>query len=161
MGVKSNNVIFNAIKFGNKYTNYTNFTDHFDGSEIDTMVWDLINPANGNISISDSEMSISITNASSQSLLGIMSKNKFPVGSRFTVMLRHISGQHACYVGMFETPPNTIGAHGSTIKGISYYGRAGMIEDTVGSYYDESGSSGYTFISGVNNTTSYYKIEMY
>lgn len=78
MGVKSNNVIFNAIKFGNKYTNYTNFTDHFDGSEIDTMVWDLINPANGNISISDSEMSISITNASSQSLLGIMSKNKFP-----------------------------------------------------------------------------------
>lgn len=75
-------------------------------------------------------------------------------------MLRHISGQHACYVGMFETPPNTIGAHGSTIKGISYYGRAGVASETVGSYRDENGAGGYVFVGGVNDD-SYYKVEMY
>ena len=156
MGIKSKNIIFNNIKFGPKPM--LEFRDDFNGSSINTNMWDIIGSQYGTFSVSNSELTISNTSSSS-SVMGILSKTSFPIGTRFVSRVKHVSGQHSCYIGMFESEPTTIAPHGGAVRGINFYGRASS-GDTIGSYRDENNNSGYVPYNNILGDT-YYKFEMY
>lgn len=146
------------IKVG-KVVDTTLIYDDFNSATIDTDMWYIIGSQYGSISTSNSELTISNTSNTQSNIIGLLSKEKYPVGTRFITRVKHVSGQHVCYVGMFENSPTTIGAHGSATRGISFYGRASSNE-TVGSYRDENDDGGYAFGSYIGVNT-YYKVEMY
>jgi hypothetical protein len=157
MGIKSNNVIFKDIKFEKVIPSVPTYDDFT--SSIDTNMWDVINPEFGTLSVSNSELTISNTSGSSSSMMGILSKNSFPIGTRFISRVKHVAGQHSCYIGMFESVPTTVGPHGGSVQGAAFYGRATQ-NDTIGSYRDENNKGGYAQYSNILGDT-FYKFELY
>jgi hypothetical protein len=169
MGVKSNNVKFNDIKFGPKPN--SGLRDDFNATTLDTSVWTITSQTgytvDYNFTVSSGELVMQNTTSNNlyNSFAGIYTNQKFPVGTRAIARVKHTTGQHGTFLG-FANNPDSIAGHANTNPAISWYGRsltggsALAGETTVGSYKDELGATDYTQYTDVDHR-SYYELEIH
>lgn len=134
--------------------------DDFTESTLNSDIWDTFGEQHGSISISNGELTISQTSGggSGNNLIGIASKQKFPIGSSYRARVKNTSGRHAAVIGFGASPwPNY--PHGGNDVGVTWYSRADNVTSVI-SYCDENLSKGSNS-SITQDLRDYQEIEIY
>ncbi len=135
----------------------------FPGTSLDTDKWITFGEEHGSISVDNGELTISQTasGGSGSNLIGIATKEKFPVGSVYRARVKNISGRHATVIafgssinGAYPNYP-----HGFNVPSVAWYSRADALSSTF-SWYDENGNS-TTSSGNTGDLTSYQTIELH
>lgn len=126
---------------------YRYLYDDFTSTEVDTDLWDIVDPSNTNdYSIVNGQFRISnesgTTGSSNVPVVGIVSKITFPIGTVIRTRVRNPLGRHASIVAMSKDIPTSPFPHSGTVPAISIYSREDNNTIVYGSYRDELGNTG-------------------
>jgi len=107
------------------------FRDDFVGSSLDTSKWEAFGTGYGTITVSGGECTISNTQPNDTNCIGIRTKVRFPVGSIFTVRVKHTVNRHFALVALGESPfapyLHILGYN----KGVTLYSKADVQQATI------------------------------
>lgn len=135
-------------------------SDNFSGSSLDTNIWSTFGTQHGSITVSNSECTINNSSGGNPDKIGIYSNIQFPVGMSISVRVKHTSGRHASLIGFGESVWEPY-PHAGTSIGYTWYSREDNVSSTIGSYYDENGTTSPDFPTATQDLTNYQILSLY
>lgn len=146
------------------FRNYPYLRDDFNGAGINTDLWELRDPqgvggvtvTNGITVFTNDDTTYDGTYAP---FLAVISKEAFPVGSRYRVRARNPQGRHVGMIGFCNDPETPFVRGGNGAPGMSWYSRGDIPDNVVASYVDELDNQGYLARSG--DYTDWVVLELY
>ena len=137
------------------------FFDDFNGTELDTNKWEIFGEEYGSVVVENGELIITQNGSgrAGEFLIGIVSKQYFPVGTRFRVRSKATQGRHSALIG-FGAPHYPNYPHGSNVPALTWYARADNVTSVI-SMRNENGNTSSNAPSGHNDLREYQIFEFY